>query len=72
MEDFLQLSHGDLTETLIPGALRTRLVKVGQHTAPAAEVLDSMMNTFEHLYSKSAQARNATRVVYMMASNHFF
>ena len=70
MEDFLQLSHENLTETLIPGTLRNRLVKVGQHTAPAAEVLDSMMNTFEHLYTKSVQARDAARVIYMMASHH--
>ena len=70
MDDFLQLSHGNLKETLIPGVLRSRLVKVGQHTAPDAETLDTLMNTFDHLYGKTVQARAAARVVYMMASHH--
>ena len=70
MDGFLELSHGALKETLVPGELRKHLVKVGNHKAPDAEVLEYQMNSFEHLYSKSVTQSDAIRLIYILASHH--
>lgn len=53
MEPFLDIRDKNITEELIPGALRQRDVKVGNHIAPYAKEVDTLMNEFEHLYNKS-------------------
>jgi len=70
MADFLRLSHDDLMETMVPGELRSRLVKVGRHTAPDTQQVDLLMNMFEALYTKTVGQRDAARLIYILASHH--
>lgn len=70
MEAFFYIAHEDMEETLIPGAIRTRYVKVGKHTSPKLEQIGSLMNEFEFLYSKSINSRDAVRLIHLIASHH--
>ena len=70
MEPFLHLSHGDMQETIVPGELRSREVKVGNHIAPKSSEVGSLMNEFEHLYNKSQNLNDAKKLVYLLASHH--
>ncbi|MCD4668724.1 MAG: Fic family protein [Sulfurimonas sp.] len=70
MEPFLDISHDGMQESIIPGKIRERDVKVGNHVAPSADKLDSMMNEFEHLYNKSLTSSDGVKLIHILASHH--
>ena len=70
MEPFLHISHEDMQETIIPGAIRTREVKVGTHVAPPAAEVDSLLNEFEHLYNRSLKSNDAVKLIHILSSHH--
>jgi len=70
MEPFLQLKNDDMKELMIPGVLRERDVKIGNHIAPNAQGLESMLSEFEHLYDKSLQTNDAIKLIHILSSHH--
>jgi len=70
MEPFLHLYHNEMKETLIPGSIRKRDVKVGKHLAPNTNEVNSLMNEFEHLYNKSVNASDAVKLIHILSSHH--
>lgn len=70
MEPFLHISYDDMQDTLIPGSIRERDVKVGNHIAPSSDELNSMMNAFEHLYNRSEHSSDAAKLIHILASHH--
>ncbi len=70
MEPFLDIAHDGMKESIIAGYIRERDVKVGSHIAPSADKLDSMMNEFEHLYSKSLNSNDAIKLIHILSSHH--
>lgn len=70
MEPFLHISHENMNETIIPGTIRKREVKVSNHIAPSCNEVDSLMNEFEHLYNKSLTLNNAKKIIHILASHH--
>jgi len=70
MEAFLKLSNDGMQETMTPGVLRERDVKVGNHIAPRVENLDGMMNEFENLYTRSSKTNDASKLIHILASHH--
>jgi Fic family protein len=70
MEPFLDVTHDGMQDRIVPGAIRKRDVKVGNHIAPSADKLDSMMNEFEHLYNKSLVFNDAVKLIHILASHH--
>ncbi|MDF1876001.1 Fic family protein [Sulfurimonas sp. SAG-AH-194-I05] len=70
MRPFLYVTHNNMEDTILPGRMRERDVKVGNHICPSNEKLDSMMNAFNHLYSKSLLSRDAIKLIYILASHH--
>ena len=70
MEAFLHITHENMQETIVPGAIRKREVKVGTHIAPSASEVDSLMNEFEHLYNKSLNSNDAIKLIHIISSHH--
>ncbi|MEE8588816.1 MAG: Fic family protein [Sulfurimonadaceae bacterium] len=70
MESFLQLKHQGLQERLVPGQLRTRDVAIGDHVAPSADELSSLMGKYELLYSRSLAETRVSQLVHALASHH--
>ncbi len=70
MEPFLHISHENMQETIIPGAIRQREVKVGGHIAPPAREVDSLLHEFEHLYNSSLKSNDAIKLIYILSSHH--
>ena len=70
MEPFLLVAHDDMKDTIVPGAIRNREVKVGKHIAPNSKEVDSLMNEFEHLYNKSLSLNDASKLIYALSSHH--
>ena len=70
MEPFLYLSHDDIKEELLPGIVRQKEVKVGNHIAPNADQVDSFLNKFEHLYNKHLNSNDATKLIYILSAHH--
>jgi len=70
MEPFLHVEHDNLQDKIIPGKIRQRDVKVGNHIAPSSNKLDSMMNEFEHLYNKSLDSSDGVKLIHILASHH--
>lgn len=70
MEPFLHVTHDDMKDTIVPGSIRKREVKVGKHIAPDCSEVDSLMNEFEHLYNKSLDLNDATKLIYALSSHH--
>jgi len=70
MEPFLHVRYEEMQDKVIPGKIRERDVKVGNHIAPSCDKLDSMMNEFEHLYTKSLNSSDAVKLIYVLASHH--
>jgi len=68
MEPFLHVTHDDMRDTIVPGDIRKREVKVGSHIAPECKKVDSFMNEFEHLYNKSLKSNDATKLIYILSS----
>jgi len=59
-----------MEDTIVPGSIRNRDVKVGNHIAPSADKLDSMMNEFEYLYNKSLTSSDAIKLIHILSSHH--
>lgn len=59
-----------MQETIIPGIIRSKEVKVGTHIAPKSNEVGSLMNEFEHLYNKSQKLNDAKKLVHLLASHH--
>jgi len=70
MEPFLHISHKNIKEELIPGVLRQQDVKVGNHIAPYAKEVDTLMNEFEYLYNKSLKSSDAIKLIHILSSHH--
>ncbi len=70
MEPFLHISHESMKEELTPGAMRQREVKVGNHIAPKADDVNSLLNEFENLYNKSLKSSDAIKLIYILSSHH--
>jgi len=70
MESFLHISHENMQETIIPGVIREREVKVGAHVAPAAIKVDSLLNAFEYLYDRSLKSSDALKLIHILSSHH--
>ena len=70
MEPFLHVTHENMQETITPGAIRKRAVKVGSHIAPDAIEVDSLMSEFEYLYNKSLQSNDAIKLIHILSSHH--
>ena len=68
MESFLELEGQE--ENMMPGELRKRDVYVGDHLAPKAQELPSLMRKYELLYKEGLAAQKAHRVIYALASHH--
>ena len=70
MEPFLHVSNDEMQDTIIPGSIRERDVKVGNHIAPNANEVSSLMNEFEHLYNKSLNTSDAIKLIHILSSHH--
>lgn len=70
MEPFLHVTHDNMQDTIIPGAIRQREVKVGTHIAPNSNEVDSLMNEFEHLYNKSLNTSDGVKLIHILSSHH--
>jgi len=70
MEPFLHISHDNMQETITPGAIRKRDVKVGGHIAPSVIEVDSLLNEFEHLYNSSLKSNDAIKLIHILSSHH--
>ena len=70
MDTFLDVSTDDEDVVMIPGAFRTRDVAIGDHLAPAASEVESLMGEFEHLHGKSITKRRSIQLIYALASHH--
>lgn len=70
MEPFLDISNDGVQDTIIPGSIRERDVKVGNHIAPNSNEVSSLMNEFEHLYNKSSNTSDAIKLIHILASHH--
>lgn len=70
MEPFLHISHENMQETITPGAIRQRDVKVSGHVAPPAIEVDSLLNEFQHLYNKSLKSNDAVKLIHILSSHH--
>ena len=64
------ITHHNMEDTIVPGSIRNRDVKVGNHIAPSADKLDSMMNEFEYLYNKSLTSSDAIKLIHILSSHH--
>ena len=70
MDAFLNVSTEDEKVIMTPGAFRTRDVAVGNHQAPDASSVESLMGEYEHLYSQSTTKRRSLQLIYALASHH--
>jgi len=70
MEPFLHVTHEDMQDTIVPGAIRKREVKVGKDIAPNCNEVDSLMHEFEYLYNKSLDLNDAAKLIYVLSSHH--
>ena len=70
MDALFHIAHEDMEETLVLGAIRSRYVKVGTYIAPDPSKIDSLMNEFAFLYSKTVATRDAVRLIHLIASHH--
>lgn len=72
MVSFLEIedAHNQTTVKMVPGELRERYVRIGQHIAPAATELESLFNKYELLYKLPQYATQAQKLVYAIASHH--
>ena len=70
MEPFLNITHESMQVQIVPGKIRQRDVKVGNHIAPSASNLDGMMNEFEHLYNRSTDSSDALKLIHILSSHH--
>ena len=70
MDAFLDVSTKNEKVIMIPGEFRTRDVAVGDHQAPDAANVDSLMSEFEHLYAQSLTKRRSLQLIYALASHH--
>ncbi len=72
MSPFLKITdrQNQTTIEMIPGKLRERDVKVGQHIAPEVSELPSLFSKYELLYNLPDYATQAKKVIYALASHH--
>lgn len=63
--------HGRVIERVVPGELRKKNVKIGQHVAPEAEDLDLLMSQFCEVY-KQNQFKGDRKLIAVMAAHHRF
>jgi len=70
MEPFLHVAYDNMQDTIVPGTIRNREVKVGNHLAPSIDKIESMMNEFEHFYNKSLYSSNAVKLIHILSSHH--
>lgn len=68
VDDFLEIKG--LENKMIPGALRTHDVNVGDHVAPGVKELPSLMNKFELLYKDGLVGSKVNKLIYALASHH--
>lgn len=72
MAPLLQIedTQNQTTIEMIPGKLRERDVRVGQHVAPEHTELSTLFNKYEALYRIPNYATQAKKVIYGLASHH--
>jgi Fic family protein len=72
MAPFLKIKdiQNQTTIKMIPGQLRERDVRIGQHIAPDYAELSSLFNKYELLYRLPNYATQAKKVIYAIASHH--
>ncbi len=70
MNAFLNVSAKNEKVIMVPGEFRTRDVAVGDHQAPGAINVDSLMSEFEYLYAQSLTKRRSLQLIYSLASHH--
>jgi len=71
MEHFLTMKDGTGTIDMIPGDLRKRNVKVGNHIPISPDKLETMMSSFQDLYKNATKfGTKASKLVYILASHH--
>lgn len=70
MEAFLDVSNEEECVTMVPGELRVKNVAIGDHQAPDASKVDSLMNEYEHMYNQSLNASKSRQFIYALASHH--
>ena len=70
MKPFLKINSNGMNDNIIPGKIRERDVKVGNHIAPSSYKLDSLMNEFEYLYNKSLNSSDAVKIIHILSSHH--
>ncbi len=70
MKPFLKINSDGMNDNIIPGKIRERDVKVGNHIAPSSDKLDSLMNEFEYLYNKSLNSSDTVKIIHILSSHH--
>ena len=70
MGAFLDLSTDNEKVIMVPGAFRTGNVAIGDHQAPDAASVESLMGEFEHLYAFGLTKRRSLQLIYALASHH--
>ena len=63
--------HGDVVDTVVPGAWRGRQVKVGQHIPPAPESVGGLIESFCEQY-KSQRFKGDRKLIAILAAHHRF
>jgi Fic family protein len=71
MEKFTKLKLDDEVIEMLPGEFRKRDVQVGNHIAPASDVIDTVFNYYEKEYSSVfVSSTKATKLLAALSSHH--
>ncbi|MDQ7062546.1 MAG: Fic family protein [Sulfurimonas sp.] len=70
MDKFLNVSKNDTPVFMKPGEFRKLEVEVGSHNPLGCEKVESVMDEFEHLYSKSMNTSKITQYIHALSSHH--
>lgn len=70
MDRFLDVQYKELKATMTPGRIRDMDVTIGSHLAPLKDVVESLLNSFEHMYNQSSHLSKAEQLIYALCSHH--
>lgn len=70
MAHTLNISHGNLKVSMIPGEFRQSNVEVGGHIAPEFDEISSYFNEFETLYNQCKFESQTMKLIYSLCSHH--
>jgi len=70
MKHTLDIKHGDLSVSMVPGELRNGPVKIGLHIPPSDDELNSCFNEFETLYNQCIPNTKTIKLINVLCSHH--